>query len=409
MPARSNSQPIIVGERLFVCSEPFDLLCLQLTDGKILWRRSNSYRDVTDKSQWQRIEVELAAAVPLQKRLEEIGTRRVKLDSQDRGPDDAAGVRSELDLLEQEAARIEQKLAGLPLAARYTLPKTQEQFNGHSTATPTSDGRHVWAVFGNRVVVCYDLDGRLVWSDVLPDNPQSMWGHSSSPLLVDDKLIVNIEHTVAFAAATGRRLWHTRLGQSWGSAVRARIGQESLILLANGRILRASDGKVLKRVSGLGNASPVVHGGVAYYIGVRAEAHELPATLDPGADSLELKTRWSVQLKGGDIYASPIIHNGLIYTVSTQKVMNVLDAASGEIRMTRRLPLGEEPAWASLCLGGEHLYISSRDGTTLILAAGPQYQEVARNQLEYFISTPMLHGNRMFVRTSERLYCIGGS
>jgi outer membrane protein assembly factor BamB len=402
MPARSNSLPVIVGDKLFVCSEPFDLLCLQLRDGKILWRRSNAFRDVTDDRQWSRVEAELTAVAPLRKRLEEIGSQQEELRKKGSGT-----AERELELLEQEVAKIEGSLAAFPLAARYTLPKTQEEFNGFSTATPTSDGRHVWAVFGNRAVVCYDLDGRLVWSDVLPDNPQSMWGHSSSPLLVGDKLIVNIEHTMAFDAATGRRLWQTRHGQSWGSAAQARLGSEHLILLANGRILRASDGKVLQRVTGLANASPVVQDGVAYYIDVLAEAHELPATLAPAAESLELKTRWSVRLKGGSIYASPIIHKGLIYTVSTQKVLSVLDAASGEMVTSRRLTLGDQPVWPSLCLAGEYLYVSSRDGTTLILKAGRQYEEVARNPLEYFISTPVFHENRMFIRTSDRLYCIG--
>jgi outer membrane protein assembly factor BamB len=398
---------VIVGERLFVCSEPFDLFCLQVSDGRILWRRSNSFRDLTDDQQWSRIEVELAAAAPLRKRIDEIASRREELNKADRTAADTARLDSELEKLEQESATLVEKLAALPLAIRYTVPKTQEPYNGFSTATPTSDGRHVWAVFGNRAVVCYDLEGRLVWSDVLPDQPQSMWGHSSSPLLVDDKLIVNVEHTVAFDAATGGRAWLTKYGQSWGSAARARIGTENLILLANGRILRASDGKVLHRVAGLGNASPVVKDGVAYYIGVRAEAHEFPATLDPAAESLPLTTRWSVQLKGGDIYSSPIIHDGLIYTVSTQKVMNVLDAATGDVVMTRRLPLGDQPVWPSLCLAGKYLYVSSRDGTTLVLETGREYREVARNQLEYFISTPVFHNDRMFVRTNRFLYCIG--
>ena len=410
MPARSNSQPVIVGERLIVCSEPFDLLCLQRRDGKILWRRSNAYRDFTDDQQWSKIEAELASAAPLRTRIEEIAARKAELNKPPPEKVDAAALQREIDALDQEAANVQQKLAAFPLAARYTVPKTQEPYNGFTTATPTSDGRYVWAVFGNRAVVCYDLDGKRIWSDVLTDNPQSMWGHSSSPLLVGDKLIVNIEHTVAYDAATGRRLWQTRHGQSWGSAVTTRIGNEHLILLANGRILRASDGKVLQRVPGLANASPIVHDGVAYYIDVRAEAHELPATLDPNAESLELRKRWSVQLKGGDIFASSIVHDGLIYAVSTQKVLNVLDAATGTVLYTRRLNLGDQPVWPSLCLAGEageNLYISSRDGTTLVLKAGREYQEVARNQLEYFISTPVFHDNRIFVRTNQLLYCIG--
>lgn len=407
MPARSNSLPVIVGERLFICSEPFDLLCVQLRDGKILWRRSNAYRDFTNEEQWAKIEAEQAAASPFRMRLAEIAARKAELNKPQRGNVDDAALQRQLDTLDQEAENIGQKLAAFPLAARFTVPKTQEPYNGYTTATPTSDGRHVWAVFGNRAVVCYDIDGKMIWSDVLPDNPQSMWGHASSPLLVGEKLIVNIEHTLALDAATGRHLWQTRHGQSWGSAVATQIGSQQLILLANGRILRASDGKVLQRVPGLANASPVVHDGVAYYVDIRAEAHELPATLDPQAEALELKTRWSVQLKGGDIFASSIVHNGLIYVVSTQKVLNVLDAATGMVLYTRRLNLGDQPVWPSLCLAGDYLYISSRDGTTVVLKAGREYQEVAKNQLEYFISTPVFHENRMYVRTNPLLYCIG--
>ena len=36
MPSWSNSTPIIVGEKLFVCSEPSTLVCVNLADGKIL-------------------------------------------------------------------------------------------------------------------------------------------------------------------------------------------------------------------------------------------------------------------------------------------------------------------------------------------------------------------------------------
>lgn len=404
---RSNALPVVVGDRVFVCSEPFDLLCLNAADGKVVWRRTNTYRDISSDQQWLAVEKELKLAAPLQKRLDGIRERVEALRKQAGDAANAATRTAESEQLESEATIVEKQLAALPLAARYTVPKTEEQFNGYTTATPTSDGKRVWAVFGNRAVVCYDMEGKLVWSDVLADNPQSMWGHSSSPLLVDDKLIVNIERTVALDALTGRPLWQTRHGQSWGSAIRTDIGGQPLILLANGRILRAADGKVLQRVAGLPNTSPVVRDGVAYYIDIRAEAHELPVTLVSDADELEVKTRWSTELKGGTFFGSAIVHDGLIYAVSTRQILNVIEAETGQPVYVRRLELGEQPAWPSLCLAGPYLYVSGRDGTTLVLERGREYKEVARNQLEYFISTPVFHGNRMYVRTSERLYCIG--
>ena len=48
MPGWSNASPVIVGDRLFVCSERTKLVCVQLSDGKILWTKSINYEDLLD-------------------------------------------------------------------------------------------------------------------------------------------------------------------------------------------------------------------------------------------------------------------------------------------------------------------------------------------------------------------------
>ena len=35
-----------MGEKIFVCSEPGVLLCVNRADGKILWQKENAYQDV---------------------------------------------------------------------------------------------------------------------------------------------------------------------------------------------------------------------------------------------------------------------------------------------------------------------------------------------------------------------------
>ena len=404
MPNRTNAHPVIVGDKVFTCSEPFELLCFRLEDGELLWRQSNSYRDVTDDELWKTVQAELSVAGELRKRqvvikamLEELENRDSKTDRDD----------ARVTELSQQSEQLEAELKELSLASRYTLPVTQRQYNGYTTATPTSDGENIWAVFGNRVVVCYDLNGERQWSRVLPDHPQSMWGHSSSPLLVGDKLIVNIESIVGFDTKTGKQVWRTKYGQSWGSAVHGRIGDVDVALLPNGRILRVSDGTILDRVpTTLADASPVVSEGIAYYIGINAMAYPFPSQL---GDELELTAKWEASHRGSRFYASAVIHDGLIYAVSTNHVLNVLDASNGQTIYKKRLNLGREPVWASLCVAGNYLYVSSRDGTTLVIETGGRYKELSRNTLEYFISTPVFHENRMYVRTSERLYCIGES
>src|SRR5262245_28940935 len=40
LPGQSYAAPIVVGEHLFVASDPGDLLCVRRSDGKLLWRKS---------------------------------------------------------------------------------------------------------------------------------------------------------------------------------------------------------------------------------------------------------------------------------------------------------------------------------------------------------------------------------
>ena len=284
----------------------------------------------------------------------------------------------------------------------------RDRYNGYTTATQITDGRLVWTVFGNRVATCFDMEGKRKWSRVLPDNPQMMWGHSASPLLIAGRLIVPIEDIVALDPETGKELWRTSYGQTWGSPVRAEIDGKPLILMANGRMVRPRDGKVIGRLSPLERSSPVVVGSTAFYIGQRAEAFPLPERLDPKAKKrLRPKALWESSPPGGGFSSSPVVHDGLIYCVATRGILSVLDTKTGKSIYTRRLNLGNGPVWPSLLHAGDHVYVSNRDGNTVVFKTGRKYQEVARNHLEEFISTPVVRRNRIYIRTYGHLYAIG--
>ena len=405
MPSKSNSQPAIAGDRLFVCAEPDWLLCLRLSDGEVLWQQSNSYREVADPEEWARAERELASAAVLESRRKELEAQLENLAAaappEGTEPD---GRATQVETLTRQVTEIEAELKTLPLAEKWRTLGTHEKMNGYTTATPVTDGRRVWAVFGNAVVACYDLDGRRTWIQKLRDRPHAMFGHSASPLLVDGRLIVTVEDTVALDAATGTELWRTRYGQSWGSPIRVDIGNEPFIALANGRLLRAADGQVVARAFNLADGSPIADGRTLYYIQSRGGAVRLPET--PG-DKLELERLWETDPKGGKHYASPVLHNGLLYTVSGTGIYSVIDAATGAIVLEKRLNPGRGTMYPSVVLAGEHLLLSSDNGTTLVVKTGPTYEEVARNELEPFISTPIVHEDRIYVRTFGTMYCIG--
>lgn len=63
--------------------------------------------------------------------------------------------------------------------------------------------------------------------------------------------------------------------------------------------------------------------------------------------------------------------------------------------------------YPSVCAAGNLIYLSSDDGTTIILQPGREYHELGRNKLETFRSSPVFEGRRIYVRTVNYLYCIG--
>jgi outer membrane protein assembly factor BamB len=170
-------------------------------------------------------------------------------------------------------------------------------------------------------------------------------------------------------------------------------------------MVRAEDGKIL--ADGLGSCgsnSPVLHKGIVYYVRGGVSAVRLPATID---GPMKLKPLWKGNVKGdGYWFSSPVVHDGLLYAASDQGVLTVLDAGTGERVYEKRLNLGGS-TYPSISLAGKRIYVSSDNGTTVVVQPGREYKQLARNKLETFRSSLVFDGKRVYVRTAKALYCIG--
>jgi outer membrane protein assembly factor BamB len=97
-----------------------------------------------------------------------------------------------------------------------SLEKIEEfhpQEGNAAMATPASDGERVFVFFGSYGVICYDLDGKQLWEKRMGPF-RDEYGAASSPVIVDDKLILNEDHDIdsfllALDRKTGRQLWKT--------------------------------------------------------------------------------------------------------------------------------------------------------------------------------------------------------
>ena len=114
---------------------------------------------------------------------------------------------------------------GLPKVKRHTK-STQ------ANSTPATDGSHVVALFGSiGRLAAWDMAGKELWNvdiGVLDSgwffDPTYQWGHSSSPIIHNGKVIVQADvqkgsFIAAYDVKTGKRLWKTERDEisSWGT------------------------------------------------------------------------------------------------------------------------------------------------------------------------------------------------
>ena len=281
--------------------------------------------------------------------------------------------------------------------------------NGWTSPTPVSDGSRVFTVFGSGVVAAHTLDGERLWARNV-QQPAHRWGHSASPVLGGGRLIVHFVDLIALDPGTGKEAWRAKSEVKWGSPVVTRVAGVDAVLTPGGDVFRADSGeRIAAEIGSVEYATPVVQDGVVYFIEKKATAVRLPEALDGPFETL-----WVGRLQGSRHYASPVVHDGLIYAVSREEMFSILDAGSGELVHERRLDLGSgtNSAYPSLALAGGKIYLSTENGTTVVLEPGREYREIARSSIGGFRASPVFVGDRMYVRAFDALYCFsenGGS
>ena len=114
---------------------------------------------------------------------------------------------------------------------------------------------------------------------------------------------------------------------------------------------------------------------------------------------------WSVRSAGPGM-ASPVVVNGYLYVVSSG-ILGCYDAETGDRVYRERLP--EMSSAASSLIGtGDHVYILGEQGKTAVVKVGQDYELVAENLVEgLFWSTPAVVENQLLLRSATQLYCIG--
>jgi outer membrane protein assembly factor BamB len=112
--------------------------------------------------------------------------------------------------------------------------------------------------------------------------------------------------------------------------------------------------------------------------------------------------------KGTAYVSSGVLYQGNIYLLTDSGTMTSLDARSGELKYEGgRLPAPSTFFASPVAFDGKIL-ITSQDGDTFVITAGPRHEVVATNSIgEPVYASPAVSGGRIFIRGERHLFCIG--
>ena len=292
-----------------------------------------------------------------------------------------------------------------------------------ASASPVTDGRHVFAHFGSHGLYCLDNDGNQVWSKELGVmHTKHGHGEGTSPVLHEDALIVNWDHEeqsfiVVLDKATGNERWRRERNEvtSWSTPLVVRVdGRPQVIVCGTDRVrgYDLASGDVIWECGGLSAnivATPVSADGVLY-VGSSYEKRALMAIRLSGAkgDITESGQVLWFRRRGTPYVPSPLLYEGsLYYLTHYQNILTRIDAESGvdSPGAFRLGPLGN--IYASPVAAGNHVYITDLDGVTAVLSASEIPRLIAINPLGETISaSAAIAGDEIFLRGDRHLFCI---
>lgn len=315
-----------------------------------------------------------------------------------------------------------------------------------ASPSPSTDGKHVWAMVANGHLHCFTVSGEPVWHKDLQQEYGEFdiqFGMTTTPILDRGRLYVQLMHgpmrspepgigwVIALDAETGQEIWKHRRESpatfenkhSYASPLIARVGDESFLVshgadYATGHSLQ--DGRELWRCGGLNPAesynpflrlvsSPVYRDGLLVVpsaksgpvLGLEAEKLDERGEIGESDDAI----RWRMDRNTPDV-ASPVVYDGVVYLARENGVLIGVDAISGEPLFEQRLFAGSHRS--TPVAGDGKLYIAGRDGTLLVVKAGKEPTVLSQFETgEETTASPAISDGRVFIRTFDALHAFG--
>jgi len=364
LPGPGASSPITFGDRIFLTCftgfaassrEPGDmanlkrhLLCLNLSEGKIIW------------------DTALSAEQPEQDRIRENHGYASSTPVADAERVYTFYGKSGVFAFDHNGKQLWQTRVG-------------DKLNGWGSATSPvlhKDFLIVNASIENDSLVALDKKtGQEIWR---AGNLSESWHAPAFVTAPDGKteiVMAKNGRVLGFDADTGAALWNVKTGIPWYMC-----------------------------------PTPVAQNGIVYVIGGRTPNGALAIRAGGRGDVTTSHVAWKLG-KGSNV-PSPILHQGHLYFVHENLgIVYCVNAKTGEVVYEERLEPSPGQIYASPVVADGKIYFTARGGRTVVIAAGPKFERLADNTLEgnrgVFNSSPALSGSRLLLRSNRALYCLG--
>jgi outer membrane protein assembly factor BamB len=308
-----------------------------------------------------------------------------------------------------------------------------------ASPSPCTDGKHVWAFFGNGLLGCYTKDGKEVWKFDVQDRYGKLKIAFGTPVLDNGRLYLQLIHgegnpktreavVVCLDAATGKEIWkHDRASDgrdecehSYASPVLYRDSKQSYLLTHGADYVTAhslEDGRELWRCGDLnpkGNynptlrlvASPVTAEGLIIVPTAKnGPVFALKADGKGDVTDNESAFYWKREKETPDV-PSPLIVDGLVYLCRENGNLICVDAKTGEEYYNERTTPDRHRA--SPVYADGKIYLCARKGIVTVVKAGKNFEILAKNDLvDSISSSPAVSNGRIYFRTFKALYAVG--
>jgi len=302
--------------------------------------------------------------------------------------------------------------------------------NTFATETPAASKDAVYTFIGPLgVLVATDHSGKELWRHEFgPQVIGNQFGTGSSPLLVDDALVLQLfneeyARIVCLNPADGSVRWQgeQRKGSAWSTPILwNNEGTREVIGAGQGTVVAydLATGAQRWQLTGLDTSfsCSVVADAEGLYFGTSSPGSRAPMfairpghlgdlTLAEGATTSDA-IAWS-RVKSGAGMPSPVLVHDRLYFFGNAVVC--YDKRSGEEIFRKRLPGGTLVAGCPVVVD-DRIYVVNEAGKVIAISTGEQFEVVAEFQVgsadEVFWATPAAASNGLLVRSSGAIYCV---